>query len=77
MTNGSGQAARIGSVTGSYPILESLDSPRALRDMDSSGLRSLAEEMRRALVDHVSVTGGHLCVKGRFGWGFVEGDGSD
>lgn len=21
-----------------------------------------------------SVTGGHLCVKGRFGWGFVEGD---
>lgn len=22
-----------------------------------------------------SVTGGHLCVKGRFGWGFVEGDG--
>ena len=23
-----------------------------------------------------SVTGGHLCVKGRFGWGFVEGDGS-
>ena len=24
-----------------------------------------------------SVTGGHLCVKGRFGWGFVEGDGSD
>ena len=47
-------------VTGRYPILESLDSPRALRDMDSSGLRSLAEEMRRALVDHVSVTGGHL-----------------
>lgn len=24
-----------------------------------------------------SVTGGHLCVKGRFGWSFVEGDGSD
>ena len=23
-------------------------------------------------LDH-SVTGGHLCVKGRFGWGFVEG----
>ena len=23
-----------------------------------------------------SVTGGHLCVKGRFGWSFVEGDGS-
>jgi len=22
-----------------------------------------------------SVTGGHLCVKGRFGWAFVEGDG--
>ena len=22
-----------------------------------------------------SVTGGHLCVKGRFGWSFVEGDG--
>jgi len=25
--------------------------------------------------DH-SVTGGHLCVKGRFGWKFVEGDGT-
>lgn len=24
-----------------------------------------------------SVTGGNLCVKGRFGWGFVEGDGKD
>jgi len=22
--------------------------------------------------DH-SVTSGHLCIKGRFGWGFVEG----
>lgn len=26
--------------------------------------------------DH-SVTGGHLCVKGRFGWKFVEGDGAE
>jgi len=27
-------------------------------------------------LDH-SVTGGHLCVKGRFGWGFVEGGTGD
>jgi 1-deoxy-D-xylulose-5-phosphate synthase len=43
-----------------YPLLDSLDSPAALRALDRKALPSLAEELRRFLVESVSKTGGHL-----------------
>ena len=43
-----------------YPLLAGLEGPAPLRDMDAEQLESLAGEMRRAIIDTVARTGGHL-----------------
>ena len=43
-----------------YPVLAGLEGPAPLRDMDAEQLEALAGEMRRAIIDTVSRTGGHL-----------------
>jgi len=43
-----------------YPLLAALDGPAPLHDMDGAQLEALAAEMRRAIIDTVSETGGHL-----------------
>ncbi|MDR2452018.1 MAG: 1-deoxy-D-xylulose-5-phosphate synthase [Candidatus Accumulibacter sp.] len=44
----------------SYPLLEAIDDPAQLRELDSQQLVLLAEELRAFLVESVSHTGGHL-----------------
>jgi 1-deoxy-D-xylulose-5-phosphate synthase len=44
----------------SYPLLEALGSPLDVKDMDADGLRALAGELRRFIIDSVTRTGGHL-----------------
>lgn len=44
----------------SEALLESIDSPQALRMLDRKQLEPLANEMRQFLLDSVSRTGGHL-----------------
>ncbi|MBS1211094.1 MAG: dxs [Proteobacteria bacterium] len=44
----------------SYPLLESINSPVELRQLDRKKLPQLAEELRAFLVESVSKTGGHL-----------------
>jgi 1-deoxy-D-xylulose-5-phosphate synthase len=41
-------------------LLEAIDGPDALRGLDDSELRALAQEIRDVLIDAVSVNGGHL-----------------
>ncbi|MET0008562.1 MAG: 1-deoxy-D-xylulose-5-phosphate synthase, partial [Candidatus Thiodiazotropha sp. 6PLUC4] len=53
---------------GDYPILNQINSPGELRQLDPIKLRPLAAEMRRFLIDSVSQTGGHLAA----GLGVVE-----
>ena len=43
-----------------YPLLESINSPENLRQMERKQLPQLAEELRAFLVESVSKTGGHL-----------------
>src|SRR5262245_9828312 len=43
-----------------FPILSGLPSPGALHQMTERQLEALADEMRRAIVETVSQTGGHL-----------------
>ncbi|HXY98545.1 MAG TPA: 1-deoxy-D-xylulose-5-phosphate synthase N-terminal domain-containing protein, partial [Stellaceae bacterium] len=46
---------------GNYtPLLDGVSIPADLRLLPESALGQLAEELRRELVDAVSVTGGHL-----------------
>jgi 1-deoxy-D-xylulose-5-phosphate synthase len=42
------------------PLLDRAHDPDALRQLDESNLRQLADELRAELLDAVSVTGGHL-----------------
>src|SRR6516162_2239745 len=44
----------------SYPLLEAIDDPAALRRLDRRQLAQLATELRAFIVDSVSSTGGHL-----------------
>ncbi len=44
----------------SYPILDGLTGPEALKDLDSEGLQALAEELRRGLIQTISRVGGHF-----------------
>ncbi|HXZ02652.1 MAG TPA: 1-deoxy-D-xylulose-5-phosphate synthase N-terminal domain-containing protein, partial [Stellaceae bacterium] len=48
---------KIGNYT---PLLDGVDIPEDIRRLPESALGQLAEELRRELVDAVSVTGGHL-----------------
>src|SRR5664279_2834929 len=41
-------------------VLDSVQGPRDLRDLDAEQLTQLATEIRTFLVDNVSKTGGHL-----------------
>ena len=43
-----------------YPLLDTIDSPAALRGLDRKQLPQLATELRAFLIDSVSQTGGHL-----------------
>ena len=43
-----------------YPILSGLTGPGDLRSMGDAELRALADEMRQAIIETVSQTGGHL-----------------
>src|SRR5512132_609747 len=43
-----------------YPLLESVESPQDLRQLERSQLPQLAQELRQFLLDSVSQTGGHL-----------------
>ena len=44
----------------SYPLLETIDDPAALRSFDRKQLAQLAVELRAFIVDSVASTGGHL-----------------
>ena len=44
----------------SYPLLDTINSPVQLRELDRDRLPQLAEELRTFLVESVSRTGGHL-----------------
>ncbi|HYM17414.1 MAG TPA: 1-deoxy-D-xylulose-5-phosphate synthase [Micropepsaceae bacterium] len=46
--------------TSKTPLLDTVDVPADLRRLEKSQLRQLADELRRELIDVVSVTGGHL-----------------
>ena len=41
-------------------ILDSIDSPAQLRTLTPVQMQQLAEEMRREIIEKVSVKGGHL-----------------
>ena len=43
-----------------YPLLETINSPHQLRELDRKQLPQLADELRAFLVESVSKTGGHL-----------------
>src|SRR5215216_2913429 len=43
-----------------YPLLETVDDPAALRRFDRKQLSQLATELRAFIVDSVAATGGHL-----------------
>jgi 1-deoxy-D-xylulose-5-phosphate synthase len=43
-----------------YPLLETIDFPAQLRQLERKQLLQLAEELRTFLIDSVSQTGGHL-----------------
>ena len=47
-------------MTSKTPILDTLDNPKDIRDLDDAELVSLADEVRAEMIDAVSVTGGHL-----------------
>ena len=44
---------------GRYPILDALGAPDDVKDMDADGLRALAGDVRRFIIDSVTRTGGH------------------
>ena len=41
-------------------MLEAIDGPQALRQLDEAQLAALAAEIREVLIEAVSVSGGHL-----------------
>ena len=51
-----------------YPILDQVDLPSDLRDLDLAKLESLASDVREYILDTISKTGGHLAA----GLGTVE-----
>ena len=47
-------------MTVSTPLLDTIDTPDALRKLPETALRQIADELRAETIDAVSVTGGHL-----------------
>ncbi len=47
-------------MTGKYPLLDRILTPRDLRNLSAEQLREVADELRAETLDAVSVTGGHL-----------------
>ena len=43
-----------------YELLKTIDSPKALRELERSQLHRLAKELREFMIESVSQTGGHL-----------------
>ncbi|MDO9191135.1 MAG: 1-deoxy-D-xylulose-5-phosphate synthase N-terminal domain-containing protein, partial [Sulfurimicrobium sp.] len=41
-------------------LLETIDNPQRLRQLDRRQLQQLAQELRQFMIDSVSRTGGHL-----------------
>ncbi len=52
----------------SYPLLEAIETPEQLRQIPTSDLPQLAEELRQFLISSIATTGGHLSA----GLGTVE-----
>ena len=52
----------------SYPILDKVDVPSDLRNLDIKELENLASDIREYILDTISKTGGHLAA----GLGTVE-----
>ena len=48
------------TVQSTTPLLDLVNSPSDLRELEESQLRQLADELRRETIDAVAVTGGHL-----------------
>jgi 1-deoxy-D-xylulose-5-phosphate synthase len=48
------------TISNRTPLLDTLTTMDALRDLDESQLQQVADELRNELIDAVSVTGGHL-----------------
>jgi 1-deoxy-D-xylulose-5-phosphate synthase len=44
----------------SYPLLDALTGPQDLKALDSDGLKALADELRRGLIQTISRVGGHF-----------------
>lgn len=51
---------RMGETDTRFPMLSALSAPSDLAEMDDAELQALAAEMRAAIIDTVSQTGGHL-----------------
>ncbi len=56
------------STSNVYPLLDSVDTPEQLRQLDEAQLPQLADELRNFLIDSVAETGGHFAA----GLGTVE-----
>ncbi len=50
----------MGDTTTRFPLLSGLDAPHEIADMTDAQREALAAEMREAIIDTVSQTGGHL-----------------
>ncbi len=48
------------SPTSETPLLDQVNDPHQLRELDENQLRQVADELRRETINAVSVTGGHL-----------------
>ena len=47
-------------INNNYPILNTINSPRDIKNLTQSEIEQLADEIRGFLIEHVSKTGGHL-----------------
>ena len=47
-------------INNNYPILNTINSPRDIKNLTQSEIEQLADEIRGFLIGHVSKTGGHL-----------------
>lgn len=60
MTGDRGTIPAVDDLQSRYPLLAGLDGPAGLNDMSEAELEALCAEVRQAIIDTVSATGGHL-----------------